>query len=30
MKYGAFDYMLKPCETDELVKKIEAAQRAAD
>ena len=30
MKYGAFDYMLKPCETDELVKKIEAAQHAAD
>jgi SulP family sulfate permease len=28
MRYGAFDYMLKPCETDELVKKIEAAQQA--
>jgi len=30
MKYGAFDYMLKPCDTDELVKKIEAAQHMAD
>lgn len=30
MKYGAFDYMLKPCDTDELVKKIEAAQHATD
>jgi SulP family sulfate permease len=29
MKYGAFDYMLKPCDTDELVKKIEAAHYAA-
>ncbi|MBN2244007.1 MAG: response regulator [Acidobacteria bacterium] len=29
MRYGAFDYMLKPCDIDELVKKILAAQRAA-
>jgi len=28
MKYGAFDYMVKPCDTDELMKKIEAAQHA--
>lgn len=27
MRYGAFDYMLKPCDIDELVKKILAAQR---
>ncbi len=29
MRYGAFDYMLKPCDIDELVKKIHAAQRTA-
>lgn len=29
MRYGAFDYMLKPCDIEELVKKIQAAQRAA-
>ena len=29
MKYGAFDYMLKPCDTDELVKKIHAAHQSA-
>ncbi len=28
MRYGAFDYMLKPCDIDELVKKIHAAQRS--
>jgi ActR/RegA family two-component response regulator len=29
MRYGAYDYMLKPCDIEELVKKIHAAQRAA-
>jgi SulP family sulfate permease len=29
MRYGAFDYMLKPCDIDELVKKIHAAQHTA-
>jgi DNA-binding NtrC family response regulator len=29
MKYGAFDYMLKPCDTDELVQKIHAAHQSA-
>ncbi|MBN2320872.1 MAG: response regulator [Acidobacteria bacterium] len=29
MRYGAFDYMLKPCDIDELVKKIHAAQKAS-
>jgi len=25
MKYGAYDYMLKPCEIDELLSKIDEA-----
>jgi SulP family sulfate permease len=30
MRYGAFDYMLKPCDTDELAKKIEAARHTSE